>query len=189
MVQFIRSFGNTPVPYSVAWTAEDADWRVEHCPHAGQTAICQAVAPYEGKPTFGKPHSQRQREVIAKDLCDLCGLTLRNCTKVSLSHAASRANAASAMDILQVEPLLHKACAAMSMKHCPSLKRDVFNGTLRVRQVTQHRVQFAIMDAVYTREITGQDTTAIGHAKVQLLKWRDRDVVWLMRSDKSKAAL
>ena len=178
----IRTFGNTPVPYSVAWTAEDADWRVGHCPHAGRPAICQAVAPYEGKPTFGKPHSQRQREVISKDLCDLCGLKLRNCTKVSLSHARPVFHAAAAMDILQVEPLLHKACAALSMRHCPSLKRDVAAGTLCIRQVTRHQVQFAIMDEVYTAATTGEAVRAVGHAKVHLLKWRDRDAAWLERT-------
>ena len=177
-----RTFGNTPVPYSVAWTGEDRDWHVATCPHAHRSAICQAIAPYEGKPTFGKPHSQRQREVIANDLCDLCGLTLRNCTKVSLSHARPQVHAARAGDILQVEPLLHKACAAISMQHCPALRRDVRDGSLMVRQVTRHDIQFTIMDEVYTAEVTGRAIKAVGHAKVQLLRWRARDAAWLERA-------
>jgi len=80
---------------------------------------------------------------------------------------------------LQVEPLLHKECAAISMEHCPSLKRDIKAGTLKVRQVNRYRVQVAIMDPVYVAEIAGEKVKAAGHAKVELLAWIDRDTDWL----------
>ena len=180
------TFGNTPVPYTVSWTGEER-FSVGPCRHAdGRAAICQAVAPGEGKPKFGAPHSQRQREAIANDLCDLCGKPLRNRTKVWLSHAAPRGNAATAWDILQVEPLLHRECAARCTHFCPSLRRDIANGTMMIRQVTRHRVQFAIMGPEYVAHyVPGYEAKPtdriIGHAKVQLLGWKDRDIDWLTR--------
>lgn len=171
-------YGGSPVPYTVSWSTEEGFY-LDHCPHAGRLAICQAVSPGEGKPMFGKPHSQRQRETIAKELCDLCGKPLKNRTKVSLSHARPRMNAHEPGQILQVEPLLHRECAAESMKHCPSLKRDLAAGTIMIRQVLRHGVQFAIMDEVYVQSVTGAAEKAVGHAKVQLIMWRDRDLGWL----------
>ena len=104
-------------------------------------------------------------------------------TKVSLSHARVRLNGADGPCVMQVEPLLHKACAAKSMAFCPSLKKDIRDGSLRIRQVTRYRPQFAVMDEVYVETITGQRQKAIGHAKVELLAWIDRDLAWLEGSD------
>lgn len=182
----VHTYGGVPVPYTVSWSAEET-FRVDQCQHARARAICQAVAPGQGKPQFGKPHSQRQREAIADDLCDLCGRTLRNKTKVSLSHARSRANGAEGLAILQVEPLLHRACAATSLRHCPSLKRDVAAGRVAIRQVTHHRVQFAIMSPEYVGTyVPGYEAEPgdriVGHAKVELLRWIDQDSAWLLRS-------
>lgn len=171
-------WGGVPVPYSVSWSSEE-HFFIGDCPYAKRWAICQADHRGEGKPQFGKPHACRQREVIANGLCDLCAKPLRMSTKVSLSHARPIAHSANGWEILQVEPLLHRACAAISMEHCPSLKRDIANGTLMVRQVTSWRPQFAIMDEVFTSLMTGEAQTAVGHAKVELRQWHDRDADWL----------
>lgn len=80
---------------------------------------------------------------------------------------------------MQVEPLLHRRCAIESMRFCPSLRRDVANGTLFIRQVTSHRAQCAIMSEEYVESMTGQRVKALGHAKVELIKWIDRDAAWL----------
>lgn len=182
----IQRFGATAVPFTVSWTGEQ-EFFVDRCPHVGRTAICQKVAPGEGKPRFGTPHSQRQRQAIAQELCDLCGKSLRNSTKVSLSHARSRLNGANPMDVLQVEPLLHRECAAESLRCCPSLKRDIAGGMLMVRQVLRSRAQFAIMSPEFiSHYVPGyharQDERIVGHAKVQLLEWKDRDAAWLERT-------
>lgn len=172
-------FGNTPVPYTASWSAEES-FHVGRCRYFdGQIAIMQAVAPGQGTPLFGKPHAQRQRETIARDLCDLCGRSLKLSTKISLSHARPVPHGANGWAILQVEPLLHKKCAAESMRFCPSLRRDVTRGTLFVRQVTQHRAQCAIMDSAYVQTIAGEPVLALGHAKVELIRWVDRDEAWL----------
>ena len=136
-------FGNAPVPFTVSWSGE-ADFYVADCPHARLRAICQSVAPGSGKPQFGKPHSQRQREAIARRLCDLSGRSLKNRTKVSLSHARVRSNGAEGPCIMQVEPLVHRECGARCIRFCPSLKRDIETGSLMVRQINRYRVQFAI---------------------------------------------
>lgn len=180
------SYGGVPVPFTASWSAEDGIY-VGACPHAQARAFCQPVAPGQGKPRFGQPHSQRQREAIARDLCDLCGRSLRNRTKVSLSHARVRANGAGGPTVLQVEPLLHRECAAVCLEHCPSLQQDIQAGRVEIRQVTRHRVQFAVVDPRHVAEyvpgfVAAPDDRIVGHAKVELLGWIDRDLPWLSRA-------
>jgi hypothetical protein len=171
-------YGGVPVPWSVSWSAEDRIF-LDVCAYAGGLALCQTEARGRGKPQFGKPHANRQRRAIAEGRCDLCGRSLDATTKVSLSHAGPVLHAARPGDILQVEPLLHRACATASMLHCPSLKRDIGSGTLHVRQVRRYAVQMAIMTSEYCAQIAGDQRRAFGHAKVQLLAWTDRDARWL----------
>lgn len=174
-------FGKVPVPYTVMWSAEEP-MAIASCEHAnGMPSLCNAIAPGHGKPVFGKPHMQRHREAIAKGLCDLCGRTLDRRTKVALSHASVRTGAEGPC-VMQVEPLLHKECAAESMRHCPSLRRDIDRGTLFVRHVTRYRVQFAQLTGQATMEFAGVwHPGAVGHAKVELLAWKDRNLSWLER--------
>ena len=84
-------------------------------------------------------------------------------------------------DILQVEPLLHRKCAATCVEHCPALKRQISDGMLNIRQVFSHGVQFAILGDQGVFEVTGVRQKAIGHAKVHLKKWADRDFEWLVK--------
>ncbi|WP_180641209.1 hypothetical protein [Agrobacterium vitis] len=115
------------------------------CPITKRFACMDADARGEGKPIFGKPHMNRQREVIYHDLCDLCAKPMKMHTRVSLSHA--------------------KLIAA---------------GTINIRHVLKHAVQFAALTAVACEEFTGEARSGvIGHAKVELLRWRDRDLSWL----------
>jgi hypothetical protein len=176
-------FGNVPVPYTVAWQAEERTLYLGTCPHANRVALRQRHTRGAGKPLFGSPHADRQREAIACDLCDLCGRPLKNRTKVSLSQARSRMNAASPMDVLQVEPLLHKQCAAICMQHCPSLRRQQRDGVLNIRQVLRHRCQFAICSEQGVFEAVGIRQRAVSHAKVQLLKFTARDEGWLTKDE------
>lgn len=179
----IARFGATAVPWTVGWTGEES-FRIGHCHYSQMPAICQAVAPGVGKPSFGKPHWNRQRECIAECRCDLCGKSVKSATKVSLSHARPVAHGAQGLAILQVEPLLHRACAAESTKFCPSLKRDIAVGTLMIRQVTRWRVQFAIMGPQFVSHyVPGYEAKPheriVGAAKVELMGWIDRDMNWL----------
>ena len=185
-------FGNTSVPWTVGWSGEESFY-VGHCRFSDRLAICQAEAPGVGKPTFGKPHCQRQRQCIAEGRCDLCGKSLKLATKVSLSHARPVGHGAQGLAILQVEPLLHRECAAISMRFCPSLKRDIAAGALMVRQVTRWRVQFAIMGPQYVSAYVPTYAAKpadriVGAAKVELLRWIDRDADWLERQAIERAA-
>lgn len=157
-------FGNTPVPWTVSWSAEEGMFLARDPFFGGRLAISQLELPGQGKPQFGKPHSNRQRKCIAQCRCDLCGRPLKMNTKISLSHARPVMHGAEGWAILQVEPLLHPECAARCIKFCPSLKRDVESGTLMIRHVTKWRPQCAIMDEIYTMEVTGQAVKALGHA-------------------------
>lgn len=178
MTREIIYYGGVPVPWTVSWTAE-AKVFLGRCPHARGRAICQEERRGEGKPQFGAPHSNRQRQAIACGLCDLCGKPLKLRTKVSLSQARSIWHAAKPGDILQVEPLLHRECARECMNHCPALKRQLREGTLRIRQVTKWNVQFAIYSEQGVFEACGERVKAVSHAKVHLLRWFDRDLDWL----------
>jgi hypothetical protein len=62
---------------------------------------------------------------------------------------------------------MHRECAAIAIKLCPALKRDVEEqGTLAVRQVFAWRAQVAIMAPDYVKSITG--------TAVQAGPWEDR---------------
>lgn len=178
------TFGNAPVPWTASWSAEES-FSLGPCrsaPHLGP-AILQAEAQGQGRPLFAKPHAIRQREVIAQGLCDLCGRSLEARTKVSLSHASVRLDGARGPCVMQVEPLLHRECAAISARTCPALRRDLRDGSLRVRQVGRYEVQLARMSKAYCLEIAGEAREALGHAKVVLLSWKDRDAKWLGLDD------
>lgn len=189
----VTRFGAAAVPFTASWTGEEQPF-VGLCQYSGRRALCMPENPGIGKPQFGKPHSCRQRQAIAQGLCDLCGKSLKIRTKVSLSHARERMNAAGGgTGILQVEPLLHRECALESMKFCPSLKRDIADGSLMIRQVTKYRVQFALMApeyiAHYVPDYVARPTDRIvGHAKVELIRWSDRDLDWLEGSALSQAS-
>lgn len=173
-------WGAVPVPYAALWTAEQGHMHVERCPHINMPACCDAEARGQGKPVFGKPHMTRQREVIINDLCDLCAKPLKLKTKVSLSHSRPVASGADGLCIMQVEPMLHKECAAVCVQHCPSLKRDIAAGTIVVRQVIRYRHQIAMLTAAAVEEFTGKPQTPVaGHAKVELQRWINRDLTWL----------
>lgn len=174
----VARFGAAAIPWTVSWTGED-HFYVDRCPIFRGPAIMQRVAVGAGKPLFSKPHAQRQREAIAQCRCDLCGKSIKTSTKVSLSHARPVPHGANGWAVLQVEPMLHRACAAESMRFCPALKRDIADGSLMVRQVTRSRVQCAIMDEIYVESVTGTRVKALGHAKVELLDWIDRDMDWV----------
>lgn len=173
-------WGAIPVPYTALWSAEQGQMSVGECPIIGRYACVDVDARGQGKPIFGKPHMTRQRKVIFHDLCDLCAKPMKLHTRVSLSHARMTATGAGGPTILQVEPLLHKKCAAISAAHCPSLKRDIAAGTINIRHVLKHAVQFAVLTREACEEFTGERRSGVvGHAKVELLHWRDRNLAWL----------
>jgi len=176
-------YGAMPVPYAVLWSAEQGGMHVAHCKHIDRLALCDIDRRGEGKPVFGKPHMGRQRQLIVSDLCDLCARPLKGRTKVSLSHAREVISGEEGMAVMQVEPMVHKDCARVCVEHCPSLKRDIKGGTLFVRQVLRHRHQVALLTAAAVEEFTGARRNGVaGHAKIEILRWKDRGLGWLVES-------
>lgn len=50
-----------------------------------------------------------------------------------------------------------------------------------IRQVHRWRAQCAVMSPAYVESVTGEQRTALGHGKVELIRWTDRDLDWLLR--------
>lgn len=173
-------FGNIQVPYTTMWSGEDKLW-VGTCPLTGEVSVLQNSNIGAGKPVFAKPHMNRQREAVIKGLCDICGKPLKNKTKVSLSDARPRINAFEPLDVLQFEPLVHKHCAQIAIEQCPHLQAKLKSGETFIRQVFKHSVQMAILTPHAVHECTNEFIVATGHAKVCLIKWKDRDLNWLTK--------
>lgn len=172
------SYGNAPVPFAAMWTGED-QFFLAQCPHFKALALCQRSAIGEGKPQFATPHMDRQRQVIALDRCDLCLKPLRHRTRVSLSDAKAYSHGADGWAVLQVEPMVHKDCARRCLALCPALGRRVADGSMIVRQVFKSRVQCAILSPEYIGQYAGRAVKALGHAKVELIDWTEREIGWL----------
>ena len=173
-------YGDVPVPWTLSWSGEEQLY-IGKCSITGKPAVMQESNRGEGKPLFGSPHMGRQRQCIVECRCDLCGKRLNKSTKVSLSHAAVRSHSYNGNDVLQVEPLLHKACAKRCLTLCPSLKRDIKNGTLNIYHVTKHDVQFAWLKPEAVREVQKImcSEPVIGHAKVWIQKATRKTERWL----------
>lgn len=183
----IQTYGATPVPYTVAWTAESRMW-IGPCKWAGlMPALMQASAPGVGRPIFGTPHNVRQREAVSRGLCDLCGRTLKGRTMVSLSQEDARGVPTLGYVMLAVEPMAHRECAAISLQHCPELKRQIANGTLRIRQVFSFSIVAQLLNEAATLQFAGvRAQGAVGHLKQYIRKWQDREPDWLTHYEKSK---
>lgn len=128
----IVGYGNLPVPYPVVWSSEDEYW-VARCPVVGRLAICQKESRGEGVPKFGQPNVMRQRRAICEGLCDLCGKPLKNATKILLANWRPLGTD----EPVCPEPMLHAECARESLQHCPALRAQVRQGTLRVLRVSR----------------------------------------------------
>lgn len=164
-------------PWTASWSGEEKFF-VARCRYAmNGHAICQPENPGDGKPVFAKPHSIRQRRAIVCGLCDLCGLPLGT-NRVSLSFERG-----SDVGFIQVEPLLHRRCAAISLQFCPHLKRHAEALTLPVREVVRSDVALARLTAAAVLEFTGErwpDGAVYGHAKLRVHRSIVRSVQWLL---------
>lgn len=171
------SYGDIPVPWPVMWSAEE-EYFIAECPWFKRPAICQKEAHGEGVPRFGRPHTLRQRKVMALMLCDVCAKPLKTSTKMSLSNFG--ADYPEGYVLSQVEPLLHADCAKLSIKHCPALRRQLGDGRMRVRQVFQCQPRATIASEQERADfVPGYDgPDVLGLAVMELLKWRDVTGSW-----------
>ncbi len=173
------NYGKVPVPYSVGWSDEARFW-LAPCQYAGgMVAIHQEEKIGGGKPTFGKPHMNRQRRAIALCLCDVCGKPLKVRTKVSMSEERAVVAGDEILPTV-VEPLCCRPCARLATQHCPHLKSRVRDGLIIVRQVFTYRIVAQLLTGEATAESTGESRPGtVGHLKMQLTKSTFRDLEWL----------
>lgn len=179
-------YGNIPVPYSAAWTEENT-YFLAPCPwvnsqrqYKGLLALHQKSAPAQGRPTFAKPHMNRQRESLFKGLCDICAMPMRNRTKVSMSEERWTDVQGVKMPLV-VEPLCCRGCARVALTQCPHLKRQIQSGQIIVRQVYKYDLAFSQLTGEATMEFAGVYAPGtIGHLKMRLQKSAIRSLDWLL---------
>lgn len=146
-------------------------------------ALWQPHLPGMGKPRFAKPHSVRQRQAMARLLCDLCGEPTKPGDRVSLSQERAVRVTQAGFDKMAatvVEPLMHHRCAARSAGLCPNLRAQLEAGTLWVREVTSCQLVLQQLTGAATMEFAGLHRPGtIGHMKLILTNAITRDMEWL----------
>jgi hypothetical protein len=177
------TWGNLVVPYTASWSAEEKMFVAPCQTVDGLEAMMQVEAQGQGKPLFAKPHMTRQRRAMRGPLCDICGKNLTNCTKVSLSLEDPRHVDGIGFYPLAVEPMMHKSCALIALRDCPSLQRQEKSGILRIRQVLRCRVIVSTLNGAATMEFAGVDRPGcVGHLKLLIELYRIRNREWLKAS-------
>ena len=80
-----------------------------------------------------------------------------------------------------IDPLMNQSLMPGSADADPNkLKRDIKAGVLFVRQVHKHRPQLALLTDAAVEEFAGERRSGVvGHAKVELQRWTDRNLEWL----------
>lgn len=184
MIPGLLMFGSAPVPKTVSWSAEEEQgYFLAECPYFGPSlkrpAVCQLEAPGQGIPRFGKAHLVRQRRAIALGLCDLCGRRIKTSSKVSLSYLEPQDYGAQGWMTLQVEPLMHAACAALCACFCPKLRLDIRSGVLPIRVVTRWRRVCRAEAPAFVETLVGKPVEALAQASVDVLQFHHRDFDWL----------
>lgn len=173
----IYRYGDIPVPWTVMWSSE-GDCFVDDCQWFHAPAICQRQAQGEGVPRFGRPHPMRQRKVMACGLCDICAKSLANHAAISLSYFGG--DYPESCILTQVEPLLHADCARLSIANCPSLRRQLREGRMRVRRALKYKARPTLAEPEdCERFVPGYGgCPLIGLAVMDLLRWRDVTASW-----------
>jgi hypothetical protein len=180
MIPTVRTWGNIQIPWTASWSSEST-FTVEPCPWAGgKMALCQNESPGVGKPQFATPHSNRQRQAMAQQLCDICARPFLGRTRVSLSQESPRQVPGLGFVPLAVEPLVHKGCGVVALRQCPELQRQAAKGILRIRQVSACWLVEQRLNEAATMEFAGvKHSGAVGHLKLAITRFVDRDAAWL----------
>lgn len=176
------SYNGSLVPWTSPWTGEDAEHEVRREHYLdGAWALCQRVAPGEGKPIFGSAHYQRQRQAIVQGRCDVCGRMIRPGQAKVLLHPGSRLKGTD--EVGHVMAPSHRECARLAADACPWIVREIEAGKLTVTVVRKSRVALAILDPEIVEAETGKrfDFPVVGHAKLIVDSSLTRDAEWLLR--------
>lgn len=112
-----RTARGLPVPYVAAWTGE-MPFAVRSCPFAGgRVALTESGRRFTGTPVLGEMNLTRQREVIARGMCQVCAARLD--TKVR--WLVSLFEGDTSVGPLVREPWACASCLAFALGACPRL--------------------------------------------------------------------
>lgn len=131
-----------PVPYINRYGPEDARrLRIDDDPNIGGIPALFDDDQHELVPDFTAQNMQRQRECMAKGLCQVCGRPMpwsRRFLVVS-SISVDRITIGDRPAVALTEPWLDEPCAKFAMKVCPGLIRRTTADDLQLVEVTSKR--------------------------------------------------
>ena len=135
-------------PYITAWTGE-VGYTIRPSPLVrGQPCLFSKTGTRgQGEPLWGKISEERQRECVVRRLCQVCHRPIRRGPGLSLVplrpiQLAGQTRGASN------EPLVCYACAPVSLRLCPALRRLVSSGVIQVLEVAEYTVALQAIQAV-----------------------------------------
>lgn len=130
-----------PVPYVNRWGAESVDrLEIRFDPHVGQIALFDNDQD-ELEPDFTAQNMQRQREVMALGLCQVCRRHIpwsRRFVVVS-SMSAEEILLHGRRVVVVTEPWLDERCARFAIEKCPGLIRRTRGDDLELVRVRRQR--------------------------------------------------
>lgn len=141
---FPFTYGSSPVPYTAAWTGEQASrsptavrWR---CGHHGTLRFVSdgPNRPGDGKPLFTVLHADRCREVLERRLCQMCVKPLPR-TFICVTSGTTLQGLPLVVDGLPMCP----GCAVAAFEACPGLQRNESAGRLRIFALDHGGFSFA----------------------------------------------
>lgn len=131
-----------PVPYIQRWGPEDVRrLRIDDDANIGGVPALFDDDGHELVPDFRAQSMQRQRECMAKGLCQVCGRPLpwsRRFLVVS-SISIDRISIGDRPAVALTEPWLDEQCATFATKVCPGLIRRTTAQDLQLVEVTSKR--------------------------------------------------
>lgn len=136
-------------PYITAWTGE-VGYSVRPSPllRGMHCLFRKTGARGQGEPVWGKISEERQRECVVRRLCQVCHRPIRRGPGLSLVPLRP-IELAGQVRMASNEPLVCYACASVSLKACPALRRLVAAGEHHVLEVAAYVVAPQIIGPVH----------------------------------------
>lgn len=178
-----RHFGpDRRIPYAASWSSERQDAEVRYEPLVGGLALFQGGRQGEGVPDLGKLHSGRQRECVARLLCQVCHRPLKG-KGIMVPDATERHVTGHGKAVLVTEPLVCPPCFLVAKRHCVGMRRMIEDGTFQTALVWRYQMIVQMLDPKHPdyADIPGNDgaTPFAGYLRYAPTGWRlvnDREI-------------
>ena len=175
-------FNGTPVPWTTAWSDEDANWHLTTSHYTGDRALLsQKSAIGSGRPLFTTVHMERQRAAMIQGRCDVCGKVIGKHQARVLLAEPDRLKGTDLQGHVMAPS--HRECARLAATVCPWILRQIECGKLTVTVVLASSIALAQIDPDIVESQIGRRVAVpvFGHAKMIVNKALRRDAEWLMR--------